>query len=77
MPVRQGRPIVELRLSLTKHFLEVPGVVIEGDMFLYHERGKAEERADREAGAGESAEARIAELEATLSRKARRPYHHQ
>lgn len=40
----QSNAIVELRCSLKQHFLGVPDVVLEGDMFLYYAQGEADER---------------------------------
>lgn len=40
----QSNAIVEVRCSLKQHFLGVPDIVLEGDMFLYYARGEADER---------------------------------
>ena len=40
----QANAIVELRSNLKQHFRDRPDVVVEGDMFLYYEKGQADER---------------------------------
>ncbi len=40
----QANAIVELRSNLKQHFRDRPNVVVEGDMFLYYEKGQADER---------------------------------
>ena len=46
----QANAILDLRSNLKQHFRDQQDVVVEGDMFLYYEKGQADERLGPQLG---------------------------